>query len=1231
MSLRCLGCGYENPDEALCCTLCGMVLKKEEPAQVPPSGQAPPSAEAARSAQTPPRAEARLKLDFPRIAEDAVHGFKPMGLSLDFSLASIAAVDAFFDDTQGRDGKGKNVEGWRPTAAQGKVVIALGAYCGETARRALGGTWEEDPSANPLMAAVCFPGDHRVFFIGKAFKRVKNGSEDALWPLVAQTRKELGREGPQPGEFDGWMSQAAAFERLKRHDRVLEMVDAALAIEPSSAAALQVRGRALGAERRYAEALGCLEKAVEAAPSVSAWSEKGRVLALLGRHDEAFQAFDRASMLAPGDPAPFAEMGSALAASGRFEEALKSHDRALVVNPEFEPSVSGKASALLGLGMHQEALDIVEGILRRDPASLRASSTKARALHLMGRNEEALECAQRCVSKLGSPECRALLGTILEALGRNEEALAACDAGLEKTGDAVQLHVRKAALLEKLGREDEAKSVWARISELNPPGMEALVLEARRKVFGGGELDFAKDAEEAASRLGAAGFLADYKFPSLAAVDIFLAGSRKLAQDPMAVWLFACYVGEVLVRTLGGRWELAKGDPARSAVRLPTGSSFHPVELVKERFASDAPLFLANRFQGLRGAAASEDAQDWCEGARRLLAMQRAREAVTLFDKALSLDPRLGLAWLGKAEAFQTDEPKRAAECLDKAVEADAGLAEAWEMQAELRLEAGQEAKALEAAGKAVATGRASAGGWRMRASLLARSGRKSEALSACEKCLELADHDLEMRLMKADILLEQNKLAEAFAAYEGVVGRSSKAPRAFLAMGAIREKQGLKLEALRVYQRFVGFRPPDAGEELGQAAARINALDRDSGRWMAEFEELAAKGDPDGALRCLDKATGLDPKNSRAWMEKGAARASQARFDLAAAAFDKALELDPGNKVFWRQKGAAWLRKGDFEGALAFFDQAIGLDPAYARAWKDKALSLMKLGRGEEALSCCSKAVALDQGFAAAWMLKGDIEEKMGLAAEAAASFEKSLEAAPGHLEPLRRMAAARLEVLRGAPAQPGPAGSVPLPAGIQEFRRRQAREWADQAICALRSGFFDQALSCLDAALKVTPDDHALWNDRGNVLTELGRLEEAILSHSNAVRLDCWFTRAYLDLAQAEEDAGHRDDAVRSYQGFFLRDASDKAGRAAALGRLKELGAAPPDIAAVAGALAARHGPPSGGKPPAWTAAEWAEFGDKMLKSFDRPEVARHAFERALELDPQNVSAKERLKGLG
>lgn len=108
--------------------------------------------------------------------------------------------------------------------------------------------------------------------------------------------------------------------------------------------------------------------------------------------------------------------------------------------------------------------------------------------------------------------------------------------------------------------------------------------------------EYAEQAVEYVER--ALGVRLEFDSDTLPLLDHYL---RTVPSDQVAALMLVsvtsgAYFGEVVRRTLGGRWELAASVPEQWRVVLPTGMSFSPTGIVTEAIMQDQVPDLGARF-----------------------------------------------------------------------------------------------------------------------------------------------------------------------------------------------------------------------------------------------------------------------------------------------------------------------------------------------------------------------------------------------------------------------------------------------------------------------------------------------------------------------------------------------------------------------------------------------------------------------------------------------------------
>jgi len=166
--------------------------------------------------------------------------------------------------------------------------------------------------------------------------------------------------------------------------------------------------------------------------------------------------------------------------------------------------------------------------------------------------------------------------------------------------------------------------------------------------------------------------------------------------------------------------------------------------------------------------------------------------------------------------------------------------------------------------------------------------------------------------------------------------------------------------------------------------------------RELSRAEQNVARRDYTETLRAYDRAIALGPKGAPGedlpWYGKGATLILLGRYEEALRAIDKALDINPRNEVAWVNKGNALTRLGRPLDALRCYNAAIKVNPRYEVAWNNKGNTLARLGHYEEALRCYEKALEIDPNYRGSWVNKGYVLAKLGRYDEAAKCADRAL-----------------------------------------------------------------------------------------------------------------------------------------------------------------------------------------------------------------------------------------------
>lgn len=207
--------------------------------------------------------------------------------------------------------------------------------------------------------------------------------------------------------------------QLGRADIAVNLIESALAADPTPPAFHNDLGEAYRIQRRIAEAEREFRRAIELSPNLaSAHNNLGILLQNDGRLDEALARFRRAAMLRPDSHEMHLNLGCALLATGAVEEAARSLEEARRLAPDDATVALDLGNARVKQDRLAEAESLYRQALAAKPGYVLAELNLGLALRELGRPEEALPHYERAAEldptlpavHWNDSVCRLLLG-----------------------------------------------------------------------------------------------------------------------------------------------------------------------------------------------------------------------------------------------------------------------------------------------------------------------------------------------------------------------------------------------------------------------------------------------------------------------------------------------------------------------------------------------------------------------------------------------------------------------------------------------------------------------------------------------------------------------------------------------------------------------------------------------------------------------------------------------------
>lgn len=195
-----------------------------------------------------------------------------------------------------------------------------------------------------------------------------------------------------------------------------------------------------------------------------------------------------------------------------------------------------------------------------------------------------------------------------------------------------------------------------------------------------------------------------------------------------------------------------------------------------------------------------------------------------------------------------------------------------------------------------------------------------------------------------------------------------------------------------------------------------------------------------------------------------------------------KARELDPKNSDVYTNLSVVYNSMDNYYEALANADKAIGLGTRNSLAHLNKIVALRNLGRITDAIDTCFEALKTDPDNYKIYNALGVLYAMNRRFEESFSQFERALETGPKRAD-----------------------GEFIYVEGLKNF-----------AYARLGHGDFDEAIKLYHRMIKINPEDAGIYMQLGNVLGDMGRVDEAIAAWNEVLRL----AKADTELAQLAQN---------------------------------------------------------------------------------------------------------------
>jgi adenylate cyclase len=303
-------------------------------------------------------------------------------------------------------------------------------------------------------------------------------------------------------------------------------------------------------------------------------------------------------------------------------------------------------------------------------------------------------------------------------------------------------------------------------------------------------------------------------------------------------------------------------------------------------------------------------------------------------------------------------------------------------------------------------------------------------------------------------------------------------------------------------------------------------------------------------ARQLFEKALALDPQYAEAYTWLGLTYFREWAFrwgadpqslERALVLAQQALALDDSLPIAYSLLGTVYVQKQQYDQAVAEDERAIALDPNNADSYVRQAQTLNFAGKPEEALRALEQAMRLNPRYPPLYLLQlGHAYQLTGRYAEAIATLKEAISRSPNFL-PFHEVLAVSywLQWL----SQQSPAAQTLAPAVAAAQRALALNDSFPRSHIHLGSIYlyqqqYDQALAEMERAAALASNEAETYAGLAEVLSHMGRTEDALEAVAQALRLKPFMADGHLaSVGTAYAVAGRYEEARTVLQRYLSR----------------------------------------------------------------------------------------------
>jgi tetratricopeptide (TPR) repeat protein len=270
---------------------------------------------------------------------------------------------------------------------------------------------------------------------------------------------------------------------------------------------------------------------------------------------------------------------------------------------------------------------------------------------------------------------------------------------------------------------------------------------------------------------------------------------------------------------------------------------------------------------------------------------------------------------------------------------------------------------------------------------------------------------------------------------------------------------------------------------------------------WYTKGEALSELGQYEESIVCFDKALEINTKNiptiAHAWYMKSQSFFGMKLFDESLTSCDEAIRLHPS--AYRPMRCTILLLLKRYEEVVTYCDEVISSNHGDDSVLNTKGIALMQLERNEEAITCFDNLLASDKSkgqlmhpvqISAILKNKGVTLKKLERYEESVLCFNEAITLNPEDDEAVIKRDNTLADQHRARAHQ-----------YVDNMVKQQSFDWCQKGIVLCQQGRNEEAITCFDEAILLVPKFLDAWTKKGNALKSLGRDDEAMTCYEKAI----------------------------------------------------------------------------------------------------------------------------------